>query len=184
MKTKFLLLLLAVLICSTMSAQDEHLKFMGIPLNITVDAFQKQLEAKGMSRAPTLDIMKDLPIRQFKGNFTGMPCVITLGYNVKNKIVYKVTVLYASEIEDMNQKFFEDTKNRLILKYSQQNMKEDTDNGFPCSYFFVYDASGTKLIGDIELIKMSVISNGTQVGIIYEDLANSLQNEKGSIDDL
>ena len=177
-------LLLAVSFCSTLLAQNEHLKFMGIPLNISVDAFQKQLEIKGMSRVPDIDLTKDMPIRQFKGNFSGMPCVISLVYNVKNKIVYKAIVLYASEIEDMNQKFYEDIKNRLMLKYSQQNMKEDTDNGFPCCYFLVYDSSGAKLIGDIELIKMSVISNGTQVGILYEDVANSLQNEKSTIDDL
>ena len=45
---KLILLFLSVIVCVTMQGQT-HMKFMGIPLDGTVESFSQKLKAKGIN---------------------------------------------------------------------------------------------------------------------------------------
>lgn len=68
---KVLFSILLCLFAFNAMAQNEHLKFMGIPLDGTIDAFQKKLEAKGVKYDKIISNSIPIGVRGFKGRFAG-----------------------------------------------------------------------------------------------------------------
>lgn len=51
----------------------QHLKFMGIPLNMSIDAFQKRLAANGIRYDRAQSARSPYGVRCFEGTFEGKP---------------------------------------------------------------------------------------------------------------
>ena len=84
------LMFLIVLAIGSRHAQgQEHMKFMGIPLNETINQFQTKLSAKGV----TVDVAANKTIgvgcRTFKGFFSGKDAQIFVYYDENTKVVYR-----------------------------------------------------------------------------------------------
>ena len=84
---------LFVIICCLFSimiqAQTEHLKFMGIPLDGSITAFQNKLQAKGIKYDAEGSRLLKVGCRCFKGTFSGEEADFYVYYNERTKIVYR-----------------------------------------------------------------------------------------------
>lgn len=100
-----------------------HLDFMGIPINGTIDAFQKQLANKGI----LIDSQKNRGIgkgiRIFKGNFFGYKgCEIDVVYHENNNIVFRVDV-YIKDAPETNDNVMGKIAHQLGRYYKKGNLR-------------------------------------------------------------
>ena len=79
---KILLLFYLLLITSICCAQ--HLKFMGIPIDGSINAFQTKLIRKGF-RISDRSKYSPIGVRSFEGYFTNKKVEIVVFYNAKTK---------------------------------------------------------------------------------------------------
>ena len=127
---KPLLLVLVLLFAATGSTYaQEHLKFMGIPLNGTIDNFQQKLAAKGIYVDKEWNKRARFGKRYFKGKFTGETCHISIFYT-KKKIVYGAQVYYSSSNEADADIFYKKIKILLQSKYGNEYTKTEMKNGY------------------------------------------------------
>ena len=80
-------LLLLCMIWFVASAQ-QHMKFMGIPLDGTITTFTTKLQAKGVKISPN-NSKSGAGCRWFVGSFFGQSAEIYVYYNPTTKIVYR-----------------------------------------------------------------------------------------------
>ena len=116
MKKRKIFLVLFCLFTIIASAQNGHLKFMGIPINGTVNEFSAKLAAKGFKIS--ID-SKTFPIgtRSFDGVFMGKKANIYVYYTPSTKIVYRAKACIMYEDEDFIKSLYNETKNLLVDKY-------------------------------------------------------------------
>ena len=101
---KYLLLILCTLFISvSLSAQsksNQHLKFMGIPINGSITNFQNKLIAKGLSYNKAVSKAIESPVRIFNGQFAGEKADIFVYYNRSLNLVYSVGVVIERSSEE------------------------------------------------------------------------------------
>ena len=68
MNRKLMLLLFVSLFTLVLNAQTEHMKFAGIPLNGSIEQFQKKLVAKGFRLNAKVSKMLPVGTRSFVGS--------------------------------------------------------------------------------------------------------------------
>jgi hypothetical protein len=153
MMKRILIALLFVFSCIGAMAQNanEHFKFMGIPINGTLESFSQKLVAKGMKRQQCKD-----NTGIFSGTFAGeRDCGVYVTRIPSRNIVYRVVVFLPSEdtwdrLEEDYNKF----KEMLTTKYGEpskcsESFKEGTYVGSDhlkisalkegkCNYFSVW----------------------------------------------
>ena len=196
MMKRIFIALLFIFSCIGAMAQNanEHLKFMGIPINGTLESFTQKLVAKGLKREHAWEDNVLL-----KGTFAGKSgsgvCVMRIP---SRNIVYKVVVCLPSKdtwewLEDDYTEF----KRMLTSKYgepfqhsetfkagsytSSDALKMSSLRGGKCQYY-----TGWKLNeGAIEVEMISIESpSGCFVRISYFDAINSKLEETSKQDDL
>lgn len=67
---KLILLFLSVIVCVTMQGQT-HMKFMGIPLDGTVESFSQKLKAKGINYDAVASKKLSPGAKLYRGTFMG-----------------------------------------------------------------------------------------------------------------
>lgn len=85
--SSILILLLLTILSSPVSAQEKHMKFMGIPMGIPIKKFHKALIKKDFVRTFTMDNADN-----YKGIFAGNSAGITVFNDVKTKKVHSIVV--------------------------------------------------------------------------------------------
>ena len=120
--------------------QNEHLSFMGVPIDGTIAQFERRLITKGMT--PRNEVNKKLPVgqRTYKGIYMGYTVdYITVYYSHITKIVYKIEVNYGSEgsilIDKIEKEFVERTK----LKYADCALHNKPSDYSTDYQFFIHD---------------------------------------------
>ncbi len=161
-------------------AQTEHMKFMGIPINGTIDQFQAKLQSKGLKYDPRTSRLMES--RFFTGYFSGEKSDFYVYYNMKNKIVYRAKATIKRSSLNLTKDLLEDFKIRLMQKYSNSETEESTYEGNPSFALFYYNGNG-KIIGKIDLYIVYSIGDYF-LNIDYYDAANSRANEQRNNDDL
>lgn len=125
MMKRILIALLLVFSCIGVMAQNanEHLKFMGIPINGTLESFTQKLVAKGMKRQQGWD---DTGI--FRGMFAGKDdCTIYVVKVPLRNIVYKTVVcLPTRDTWDWLEKDYNEFKDMLTSKYGEPLQHSET----------------------------------------------------------
>lgn len=114
-------MLLLIVIFSSLSAfgQEEHMKFMGIPIDGKVSKFDKKLREKGFTLIHDLN-----PMYFYKGLFAGKSASIFVYTETKTSLVYQVAVTIPCFTKEMCEDEYKQFKERLIYKY---NCKKDSD---------------------------------------------------------
>ena len=172
-------------------AQTQHLKFMGIPLNGSVQNFQQKLATKGV-RLNTL-ANKTLPtgVRAFKGVFSGNEADIYVHYNSKTKIVYRAKAVIEASNLTHAENLYETIKDGLISKYENNSFFTTSEQEEHESMTFAVFSTNNQeqlSLGIIGLyVSKSVYSwqeNERWIHVDYEDVANSNKNEVLNGDDL
>ena len=127
---RILIALLFVFSCIGAMAQNanEHLKFMGIPINGTLESFTQKLVAKGMKRQQGWD-----NTGVFRGTFAGeRDCEVYVNMIPSRNIVYRIVVcLPSKDTWDWLEKDYNRFKEMLTTKYGEpykcsESFKEGT----------------------------------------------------------
>ena len=130
MMKRILIALLFVFSCMGAMAQNanEHLKFMGIPINGTLESFTQKLVAKGMKREHAWDNAVLL-----KGTFAGKRnCEVYVNRIPSRNIVYRIVVCLPSrETWEWLENDYTEFKRMLTSKYGDpfkysESFKEGT----------------------------------------------------------
>ena len=117
MKKSLLLLMMVLLLALTSFAQTEHMKFMGIPFDGSLKAFCSQLKKKGFDRDPYETRRKDSRI--YIGEFAGHNSKVFVYSDAKSNNVHSVIVNIPSYEEDVALSIYNNLKQMLIEKYSE-----------------------------------------------------------------
>jgi hypothetical protein len=162
-------------------AQSDHMKFMGIPLDGTINSFQNKLSAKGITPDDKLNKSLQVGVRGFKGNFAGHEAEIFVYYDAKSKIVYRAKACIESEIKNVAEQNYNTIKSQLKDKYYDKSIIDtDTYEGHESLHFLL-------LFGVIDLYFNSY-SEGYptiySVHIDYSDIENYNKYKNSVMDDL
>lgn len=195
------LTLVFVLLCY---AQEEHLKFMGIPLDGKIKAFHSQLINKGCKLDPLTGTLSD-NFRSYNGLFAGESAQIIISFEPKSKIVYSGLAAIKKYSESTTISSYEEMKSLIISKYSEDEMVKmineyrEKNQEEPIKWFienkegkynnFVFIVPGHKR-PTIGYIKLYISENDTRgyttynVCIAYVDEMNEEIKNKRISDDL
>ena len=185
---KIISVLFALCICLSLSAQ-EHMKFMGIPIDGTIDNFTLKLKAKGVEY--NAEKSKALPPggRIFSGTFMGDKATFIVFYNVKSKNVYSVGVALSYPNVEYAHPPFMNIAEQLQDKYphATSEVSKDSDGDVEGLAFNIPDKSGKKKIGDIFQtlsVSDSYQNGGCTILLTYTDVENFQKSEAINNEDL
>lgn len=196
MMKRILIALLFVFSCIGAMAQNanEHLKFMGIPINGTLESFTQKLVAKGLKREHAWDNALLL-----KGTFAGKSGsgVCVMGVPSRN-IVYKVVVcLPSKDTWEWLENDYKEFKEMLTTKYGEpykcsESFKEGTYigsdylkisalKGGKCEYYSAWGSTEGMIL--LEIFNADGSSDSC-VRLTYIDLINGKLADSSKQDDL
>ena len=183
---KIISVLCVFCLCMAVSAQ-QHMKFMGIPLDGTIDNFALKLKAKGVTYDTVKSKVAGPGCRIFNGMFMGEKATFVVFYNSKSKTVFSAVVeLLYPTVEAAHVPFVNIT-DHLQQKYPtatyQENIGPDGKaNGLA---FDIPDETGNERIGFI-LQTLNIPSSGYGISICltYTDMDNLQKSEKILSEDL
>ena len=173
-------------LCMAASAQ-QHMKFMGIPLDGTIDNFALKLQAKGITYDAAESKAAGKGIRKFCGTFMGEKATFTVFYNYKSKIVFSaVAELYYPTVESAHTPFV-NLNDQLQQKYPDATCKEYTgpDGKTDGLAFDIFDETGDNRIGFIlQTLRVPSSGYGISICLTYTDTDNLMKSEKILSEDL
>ena len=173
-------------LCMAASAQ-QHMKFMGIPLDGTIDDFAIKLKAKGVTYDAAESKAAGKGIRKFCGTFMGEMATFTVFYNYKSKIVFSaVAELYYPTVESAHTPFV-NLNDQLQQKYPDATCKEYTgpDGKTDGLAFDIFDETGDNRIGFIlQTLRVPSSGYGISICLTYTDTDNLMKSEKILSEDL
>lgn len=171
---KIISVLFALCLCMVASAQ-QHMKFMGIPLDGTIDNFALKLKAKGMTYDAAKSKTAGQGCRVFNGTFMGEKATINVAYNPKSKMVFSAAVeMQYPTVESAHIPFLNLTES-LQQKYPNTTPEENRgpDGGFIGLAFNIPDETSGNSIGFIlQSLKTSSFGSGVSICLMYTDMDN------------
>lgn len=186
-KRIYTLMFLIVLAIGFIHAQgQEHMKFMGIPLNGTINQFQTKLSTKSV----TVDVATNKTIgvgcRAFKGSFSGKDAQIFVYYDESSKVVYRAKAVIQSSDEDICDNNYNYFVNMLSTKYSDAEIERGEHNGHESISFFVPndELAVYKYLGTIDVYRSNYYSISYSIHVDYTDTLNKIKHENRNMDDL
>ena len=172
----------------SLSAQ-EHMKFMGIPLDGTIDNFTLKLKVKGViydaAKSKALS-----PGRKFyNGTFMGEKATFVVFFNTKSKVVFGVMVDLSYSSTELAYTPFKNIAEQLLKKYPKAEYKANKDsegvmNGVS---FSIPNEDETKRIGIIIQTlypSESSLDNKCLINLTYTDVENFQKSESINNEDL
>lgn len=185
---KIISVLFALFICLSISAQ-EHMKFMGIPLDGTIDNFALKLKAKGI----TYDAVKSRAMgpggKFYNGTFMGEKATFMVFFNAKSRVVFGVSVEMSYSSVELAFTPFKNITEQLVKKYSKAVYKanKNSEGDVDGLTFHVPNEDETKRIGVIiqTLNKPeSYLNDNCSITLMYTDVENFQKSEAKNNEDL
>lgn len=176
--------MLSLLFAATPSiTAQEHMTFMGIPINGTITEFQRKLETKGFKKNEYISRTLQNGIRTFNGTFASYPCFAEVLYSPKTKIVYQTSVATYNNDEERANNIYKDLKNLLDTKYQNIESKDTLANGLLIHSYGIKSSDDTHYIGEIYIFNKSfncygIDSNWVIIGYVDYENKNKLQLER------
>ena len=188
MKQLILSLLLAV--CTVCTAQTDHMKFKGIPMDGTLESFTSKLEAKGFT-----PVEIENGISRLDGEFAAYKdCKIFVIADISG-LIYKVSVKFPKmdKWKELG-KCYDGLKEMLTEKYGSPNryfeqffdpniINDDKIHAIQYDKYFYYSVFSLKE-GDIRLEITHDSYYSCFVTLTYSDNINQEKVRKQIIDDL
>ncbi len=112
---RFLILIISCL-CFTQAFCDDHLKFLGFPIDGTVDEYASKIKSKGFYVSPG-NVYVEKGNRVMKGPFLGEERDFILHYNKDSKIMYAVTLADDFDYEEDAKFLYDKLVSLLREKY-------------------------------------------------------------------
>lgn len=185
---KIIVTLMLSLFCMIVQGQT-HMKFMGIPMNGSVELFTQKLKAKGL----TCDVAKTKAspsgVKIYKGLFMGEDSEFMIFFNPKDKNVFAVEVSMDYSSLELAETPFTNIFNQLKEKYSKAvvTVLKDSDGDPEGFQFYVPDAEEKKMLGLI-IYKLrkpdGLLQREYTISLLYSDVDNFKKSENKNYDDL
>ena len=186
---KIISVLFALFLCMAASAQ-QHLKFMGIPLDGTVDNFTLKLKAKGV----TYDAAKSKGLspgaKFYRGTFMGEKACFVVMFNAKSRLVYGVGVEMSYSSLALAKTPFMDIADKLHNKYPTavyDRIDKDGSSDALGVSFTIPEENSTEPLGIImQSLKRpdGILSIDWGINLIYTDVKNYKKHESLNSEDL
>ena len=187
---RYLTIFLLVLTVNVCEAQ-QHLSFLGIPIDGNIKSFNQKLIAKGFK--PDLQHNKiGEDTWWYTGIFAGRKCNLTVSLTTTTKTVYSVDVDFDCYAEIFAQYFKNEDENTIMYKYTkEQVLYEFDDKKHTYVYFKKFkedtEVDEDKTFGNISLTyweKDYYSEKPFTYNISFEDRINYLKYKKEQNDDL
>lgn len=198
MKSRFILACFLFCLSFPLLAQEEamHLKFMGIPLDGSLDSFVQKLTAKGLEYDRTNE-----GIAWLSGSFAGFSgCSIYIYSFNDGADIHKARVVFPEKTSwDQLLYVYESIKSNLSIKYGEPNLvveefvetpsyvniDDNNDKMYEalhdrCNYSTHYITQG----GEINLWIHSISASSCAVFLDYFDYENGYNQKRDAIEDL
>lgn len=168
------------------SAQD-HMAFMGVPIDGTISSFQSKIETKGFTKNSFISSKCPVGYRVFNGIFASYNCFLEVIYSPKTKVVFQCNVLFCDNDREKADNIYNDLKNLLKTKYQDYEQTDTLDNGKPLFAIGIKNENGIPYKGEIDLTKRheeiyGITTNWIILG--YQDKLNAFNNQIGRMNDL
>lgn len=184
-----------LLLFVAMNASAQHLQFMGIPLNGSIDAFQQKLIAKGLTYYKEFGVRYP-GARWFDGIFCGYNANVIVYYDTKTKVVYGAkAIIRDTELKNIESKYNE-IKEMLNDKYVFACHSEDQYKGRESLSIIVFkkedgvvwlDCGSEDFCGCIDMYIFEFDGYDEKeysLHIEYTDRINEKKNKSSKADDL
>lgn len=190
MMTKLRFIMAASILFIAVAVQAQHLKFMGIPLDGTIEEFEEKLIAKGCECVVDTALVSEDGNRFYEGKFAGEDARILISYDPDTEIVYQGFAQIPNLDEETAHNIFGKFKNLISFKYSRYCETLDDlniEHGEFEYRWYIYN-SETKSENSCGCIGMSVMDDyfpsTKTVGVLYLDRENHLLHESKVLNDL
>lgn len=178
---RYSFILISLLLYLSCVAQNDHMRFMGIPLDGTINSFQSKLATKGITPDVQFNKQSDPGVRGFNGSFAGHKAEIYVYYDAKTSIVYRAKACINSEYKNTAEQTYNTFKSKIQNKYSKQYiMNTDTYSNHESINFLL-------LYGVIDLYFSSYLDNYPTLYVVhidYYDITNYNKYNNSVMDDL
>lgn len=181
---KILIFLFVTISCFCANSQtEEHIKFMGIPLGISIKDFQKQLKPKGFKSDDFLNQFIPDGGKAFKGGFVGYQARFFTYYDTKTKKVFKVRIVINNSSLKQAESVFDDIINLYRNKYPDVLIVDYDEKEYKTSDIYLKDVIGYMTL--FILPGENFATNGTyDVYLDFYDTIETKAHEKNRSDDL
>ena len=185
---KTIILFLFSMFCMIVQGQT-HMKFMGIPLNGSVEMFTQKLKAKGVICNVGKSKLAPSGAKICDGPFMGQNSEFMVFFNTKDRNVFSVLVTMEYSSLDLAYVMFERISNQLKEKYPNAvvGVMDDSDGAPEGLKFSIPDERETKVLGFIfqKLVKPDgYMTNKYGISLLYSDVANFQKSEERNNEDL
>ena len=177
---KILTIVLALVLTLGAHAQDEHMKFMGIPLDGNISTFQNKLSAKGVKPDTQFNASSPVGSRLYYGDFAGYEASFHVYYDKNTKIVYRAKACIRNTDLSIVERYYKEIKKLIQTKYEdgiedigEQEGHESYLMTIPEGYVSIYISKYTETYPIQYTIHVD-----------YEDYNNSVKHEKSKLDDI
>lgn len=136
----------------------QHLSFNGIPIDGLINNFQSKLFAKGYKKNIVESGKAPNGQRVFDGKFKGRNAQVSVFYNRKTKLVYKVTAAVEYDNETIRDAQLKKQMQQMGRDYIYDYYQSDDSYGDELFSYFIY-ANNTKktILGDIVIKKSWIL---------------------------
>lgn len=168
----------SLLILFSVTVQAQHLKFMDVSLDCTIDEFQLKLAAKDFAIDADLNAAALYGTRLFEGSLFGYKSKIIAYYNTQSNIVYKVKVCIPENPKFNVVQIYNDVKAQLDKDYSEYELTEPIINAGSAVSYLIKDQSpvGTGFISLYTINTTKAEKTSFYVMVEYLDNINQLDN--------
>ena len=183
-KTISIFLAIVVSVCA-MAQTKQHMKFMGIPMGISITNFQNKLVAKGVKYD---NGSKNLSsgTRMFNGTFAGHDASIFIYYDITSKNVYRAKAVLERNDLSMIYQLFDEYYSMLEEKYYDEliSPKVKDDDGFNTCTVFTKLGRIDMFIKQMDADYYFHIHNYYVLHIDYYDRVAQSETKSNRLDDL
>lgn len=185
------LLILTLFLCMLSVSAQTHMKFMGIPLDVTIEVFAQKLKAKGITYDADVSRRLSPGAKLYTGLFMGENAQFMVMFNAKSRIVYSVVVELSYSTLELTKTPFYAIAEGLRNKYpnaSIEKIENDDDEAIGLS-FNISDTETNETFGIIRQLLskqegFDYLTSQWNIRLFYIDMDNALKNEKINNDDL
>lgn len=130
-----LITIIILCLCYTQAFSEEHLKFLGFPIDGSVNEYALKLKSKGFYVSPE-NYYAGKGLRVMEGPFLGDTESFGLHYDPDTKIMYSVTFVHSFLKEEDAQELYDKLKSLLQEKHDEATYKSPLSGSFVASCSF------------------------------------------------
>ncbi len=179
-----LALVMSLLAMVSLSAQTGHVRFLGVPLDGTIQQFQEQLTSKGCTLDQQTSAVLPKGTSAFKGAYFGHDAMLIVFYDETTNVVYQAKAVVTCQDGQSCETVFNDINSQLQSEYGILLSTKSIQFGHE-SYGYTILSDQRVVMGDVGIFVTGDENHpgGFLVQVQYIDTANLRMHERQDSDD-